>query len=98
MLEALLLPEKNIKICITNYLTMQLNIGQNDQVLRLTIASIIGLAGVLFGESWGYISLYPLITGIICFDPIYFMARINTKSPRRHLGSKKQRTNHKNHF
>jgi len=77
---------------------MKTNVGQNDQILRLTLALIIGLGAFLMGQIWGFIALYPLITAIFRFDPLYLLIGTNTKSAPRHLGSKKQRTNHKNHY
>ena len=61
------------------------NIGGIDQVLRITLGSIllslVSLAFIGPQTSWaylGFIGLIPLITGIIGYCPTYQLLGINT--------------------
>ena len=57
---------------------MQINIGNNERVLRIIVGVIIIGRGVYFQSLWGIIGLVPLLTGIFRFCPLYTMLGMNT--------------------
>ncbi|MFC6204616.1 MULTISPECIES: DUF2892 domain-containing protein [Psychrobacter] len=57
---------------------MQINIGNNERVLRIIVGVIIIGLGVYFQSLWGIIGLVPLLTGIFRFCPLYTMLGMNT--------------------
>ena len=59
-------------------LIMQINIGNNERVLRIIVGVIIIGLGVYFQSLWGIIGLVPLLTGIFRFCPLYTMLGMNT--------------------
>lgn len=57
---------------------MQINICNNERVLRIIVGVIIIGLGVYFQSLWGIIGLVPLLTGIFRFCPLYTMLGMNT--------------------
>lgn len=57
---------------------MQINIGNNERVVRIIVGVIIIGLGVYFQSLWGIIGLVPLLTGIFRFCPLYTMLGMNT--------------------
>lgn len=56
-----------------------MNVGRLDQILRITLGALFTLLA-FFGaiESWGYIGLIPLLTGLMRWCPLYLLLGVQT--------------------
>ena len=61
------------------------NVGLNDRGVRIVLGAVL-VALALIGPKviWGWIGLYPIITGIVGFCPPYRAFKISTV-PAKHL-------------
>jgi hypothetical protein len=55
------------------------NVGNLDRIIR-TVLGVILLSLVFVGPQtpWGWLGLIPLVTGLISFCPLYFIAKQRT--------------------
>jgi hypothetical protein len=60
-------------------LAMSHNIGFIDQMLRLTIGTVlVAMAATGRAEAWAYIGFVPLITGLYRVCPLYAVLGLKT--------------------
>jgi hypothetical protein len=60
------------------------NVGLTDRVVRIVLGLVL-LAMVFVGPKiiWGWLGVYPLVTGILGICPIANLFRIDTRPPKR---------------
>ena len=63
------------------------NVGLGDRVIRIVLGLFV-LAMVFVGPQiiWGWLGLYPLITGAFGVDPLYRLLKIDTHPPKHLTG------------
>ena len=55
------------------------NIGRTEQYVRVVVgALLIGLA-IIVPTSWGWLGIYPLLTGLMGSSPIYQLLGVERK-------------------
>jgi Protein of unknown function (DUF2892) len=59
-------------------LTMKLNVGGIDRVLRIVVGLALIAWALLGGPVWAWIGVVPLATGLFSFCPLYTMLGMNT--------------------
>ncbi|MDP4281091.1 MAG: DUF2892 domain-containing protein [Bacteroidota bacterium] len=59
---------------------MKQNVGTTDKVIRIVIAIVIFVIGIVFRSWWGLLGFFPLITAIIGWCPGYWLLNISTIS------------------
>jgi len=57
---------------------MKCNIGKTDRNIRIIIAVLIFIVGIIFQTWWGLLGLIPLITAITGFCGLYVPFNIST--------------------
>ncbi len=57
---------------------MEINVGKQDQQLRVIAGIVILVLGILFKSLWGLIGLVPLLTGLYRHCPGYTLLGKNT--------------------
>jgi hypothetical protein len=57
---------------------MKCNIGKTDRLLRLIAGVVIIALGAYYKNWWGAIGLIPLVTGLICYCPLYTLIKIDS--------------------
>lgn len=58
---------------------MKQNVGSVDRVIRIVIAVIVAVIGIVFQSWWGLLALLPLLTAVVGFCPLYLPFGISTK-------------------
>lgn len=61
-----------------NRLTMKINVGSTDRILRLVAGIGIAIGGIIFESYWGLIGVALLATAVFRFCPLYPLLGINT--------------------
>lgn len=59
---------------------MKKNVGTVDMIIRIIIALIIGVLGIVYQSWWGLIAILPLVTAFIKFCPLYTVLGFSTCS------------------
>ena len=55
------------------------NMGRTEQHLRMVVgAALIGMT-IIIPTAWGWIGLFPLLTGLVGSCPLYRMLRIERR-------------------
>jgi len=57
---------------------MKCNIGKTDRIVRISIAVLIFIVGIIFQTWWGLLGLIPLLTAITGFCGLYVPFNIST--------------------
>ena len=57
---------------------MKCNIGKTDRNIRIIIAVLIFIVGIIFQTWWGLLGLIPLLTAITGFCGLYVPFNIST--------------------
>ncbi|HQJ74792.1 MAG TPA: DUF2892 domain-containing protein [Bacteroidota bacterium] len=57
---------------------MKCNIGKTDRNIRIIIAVLIFIVGIIFQSWWGLLGLIPLLTAITGFCGLYVPFNIST--------------------
>ncbi|MGE5391021.1 MAG: DUF2892 domain-containing protein [Deltaproteobacteria bacterium] len=57
---------------------MKRNVGDTEQVIRVTLGMLIILAGLYYKSWWGIIGLLPIATGMIRYCPISAILGVST--------------------
>jgi hypothetical protein len=59
---------------------MKKNVGTVDMIIRIVIALVIGVVGIVYQSWWGLIALIPLLTAIFKICPLYPVIGLDTSS------------------
>ncbi len=64
---------------------MLCNIGIVDRLIRVTVGGAL-ISTVYYGPQtqWGWIGLIPLISGVLCFCPVYGVIGFKTCRNKKH--------------
>jgi len=54
------------------------NVGSTDKILRLVLAGIIFIVGIIYESLWGLLGIIPLTTALINWCPVYLPFGIST--------------------
>ncbi|REE91509.1 Protein of unknown function (DUF2892) [Paenibacillus taihuensis] len=57
---------------------MKCNVGKTEQVIRISIGTIIVLVGIYYKSWWGLIGIAPIITGTIRYCPVSAVLGVST--------------------
>ncbi len=57
---------------------MKKNVGKTDQIVRIVLAVVIFVLGIIFKSWWGLLGLVPLITGLVQYCPVFTLLKIST--------------------
>ncbi len=57
---------------------MKCNVGEFDKALRLLSTIIIAGVGIYFNNWWGIVAVFPFVTGLFSYCPIYTLLGVNT--------------------
>jgi hypothetical protein len=57
---------------------MKCNVGKTDKIIRLSLGTLIALAGIYFESLWGLVAIVPFATALLGFCPLYPLAKIST--------------------
>lgn len=61
---------------------MKKNVGSTDQIIRVIIAFVIFVIGYINHSWWGILGLFPLLTALIGFCPLYAILGISTRKAK----------------
>lgn len=56
---------------------MKLNVGRMDRGIRIVIGLVVLLAGYYYQQLWGFLGLFPFLSGAVGICPLYSMLGIN---------------------
>jgi len=59
---------------------MKKNVGKVDMIIRVIIALVVGVLGIVYQSWWGLIAILTLITAFIKFCPLYTVFGCSTCS------------------
>ncbi len=66
---------------------MKRNMGLIDRLIRLGVAVVIAVLGIVFQSWWGLLALIPAATALSGWCPLYSILRLSTRRPATDDGS-----------
>ena len=57
---------------------MKPNVGKIDKIIRIIIAVVIAVLGIIYKSWWGLSAAVPLLTALISWCPLYAPFKIST--------------------
>ena len=66
---------------------MKKNVGSVDRVVRIVLALVIFVLGIVFESWWGLLGLIPLLTAFFSWCPVYLPFGISTCKTKENVQS-----------
>jgi len=61
---------------------MKKNIGKVDMIIRIIIALVIAIVGIVYQSWWGLVAIVPLVTAFVKFCPLYTVLGVSTDTKK----------------
>lgn len=58
---------------------MKKNMGIGEIIIRVILAGVIFVLGLVYGSWWGLLGFIPLITAVVAYCPLWHALGINTR-------------------